>query len=518
MLDRVHSHGLDGEPGSCPPDVQKAERVSSVDDSKRSDLTAQSSERDQDGVSLEDGVPVVRLTGPDDPLSPINMSKSRRWLMVIIMTSCSFCITSCSSMVAFTYPGVQAEFGISHEVATLGLSLFVLGMGLFPLLVGPLSEWYGRSPCYVIGFGLFTIFQFLVAFSNNAAALLLGRFFAGCCGSAFLSVVGGSVADLFAPNEVSAPMGFYTAGPFLGPVVGPIISGFINQHLDWRWTWYVLIIWAGVEFVLLMVFVPETFLPVLLKRKAKRLRKEGRTDVRAPLELDTRSVARVIGISCVKPFQILALEPMALFLCTWTAVLLGILYMSFTAWSIVYHAYGFSTQIVGLTYIPLGLGILIGALSHPIWNRHYIRKAKQLGKRPPPEEHLRKGLYGVVLCPIALFWFAFTTYTSVHWIVSLIATIPFGIGVMWSFAAVFTFLVDAYRPVAASAMAANSAMRSTFAAVFPLFTSQMFETLGTQYALMLCALLCVALVPFPFYFCKNGHKLRKGSKFANKEA
>ncbi|BGP12511.1 hypothetical protein JCM10213v2_000428 [Rhodosporidiobolus nylandii] len=66
-------------------------------------------------------------------------------------------------------------------------------------------------------------------------------------------------------------------------------------------------------------------------------------------------------------------------------------------------------------------------------------------------------------------------------------------------------------------MAANSAMRSTFAAVFPLFTTQMFSTLGTQYALMLCALLCTALVPFPFLFFKHGHKFRRGSKFANKE-
>lgn len=79
-----------------------------------------------------------------------------------------------------------------------------------------------------------------------------------------------------------------------------------------------------------------------------------------------------------------------------------------------------STQIVGLTYIPLGLGVIIGGLCHPIWARYYRRKTEQLGRRPPPEEHLRKGLYGVILCPLSLFWFAFTTYHHVHWIVSLV--------------------------------------------------------------------------------------------------
>ncbi|GAA5842972.1 hypothetical protein JCM11251_007299, partial [Rhodosporidiobolus azoricus] len=148
---------------------------------------------------------------------------------------------------------------------------------------------------------------------------------------------------------------------------------------------------------------------------------------------------------------------------------------------------------------------------------YYRRKAQELGRRPPPEEHLRKGLYGVVITPVSLMIFAFTTYSYIHWIVSLIFSAFFGFGVMLSFACVFTYMVDAYRPVAASAMAANSAMRSSFAAAFPLFTSQMFSRLGTQYALMLCAFLCLAIVPFPFLFFKRGHKYRKGSRFANKE-
>ncbi|GAA5997332.1 MFS transporter [Rhodotorula paludigena] len=519
--DKLAARGREGEPGPALQDVEKRAGAEEGGDLSASSPPLQEKpqevERDEDGVAVEDGVPLIRLRGQDDPLSPLNRSTRQRWTIVCVVTSASFCITCCSSMVAFTYPGVEAEFHVSQEVATLALSLFVLGMGLFPLLVGPLSEWYGRSPVYFIGFALYIIFNFLVAFSNNIGALLVGRFLAGAAGSAFLSVAGGTVADLFRPHEVGAPMGFYTAGPFLGPVAGPIISGFINEHLDWRYTWYILIAWAGAEYVALLVFVPETYLPAVLKARAKKLRKAGRTDVRAPIEIDDRSIPRVLLTSCYRPFQILALEPMALVLCTWTAILLGILYMFFSAYGIVYRQYGFSTQIVGLTYIPLGLGVIIGGLCHPIWARYYRRKTEQLGRRPPPEEHLRKGLYGVILCPLSLFWFAFTTYHHVHWIVSLIATVPFGIGMLWSFQAVFLYLVDAFRPVAASAMAANSAMRSSFAAAFPLFTTQMFNTLGTQYALMLTAFLCLAMVPFPFLFFKVGHKYRRGSKFANSE-
>lgn len=156
--------------------------------------------------------------------------------------------------------------------------------------------------------------------------------------------------------------GVAPASPFLGPEFGPIIAGFVNQHINWRWTWWILVIWAAFEFVALFLFVPETFVPRLLVLKARKLRKAGRTDVKAPLELDPRSIPKVILISCRRPFgelvsnfplnnfwhslrwvpkpELLFTEPMAAVLCTWTALLLGILYMFFSAFSIVYSVYG----------------------------------------------------------------------------------------------------------------------------------------------------------------------------------
>lgn len=98
------------------------------------------------------------------------------------------------------------------------------------------------------------------------------------------------------------PRSFYTASPFIGPACGPVISGLINQHLYWRWTWRVILFWAGFEMVILYLFVPETYLPALLVSKAKKLRKTGRSDVKAPLELSTRSVPRTILTNCGRPF------------------------------------------------------------------------------------------------------------------------------------------------------------------------------------------------------------------------
>jgi MFS family permease len=80
------------------------------------------------------------------------------------------------------------------------------------------------------------------------------RFLAGFSGAAFLSVAGGSITDMWIKEEVSWPMVIFTLGPFLGPTIGPVVGGFINQHVSWRWTFYVILIWAGTQVLLCEVF------------------------------------------------------------------------------------------------------------------------------------------------------------------------------------------------------------------------------------------------------------------------
>jgi hypothetical protein len=101
------------------------------------------------------------------------------------------------------------------------------------------------------------------------------------------------------------------------------------------------------------------------------------------------------------------------------------------------------------------------------------------------------------LSPISLIWIAFTSYTHVHWVGAIIASVPFGTGIILSFTAVFTYLVVAYRQYAASAMAGNSFLRSSFAAGFPLFAVPMFHRLTPTGAMGLLGGLLVLMTPLP---------------------
>jgi hypothetical protein len=151
-----------------------------------------------------------------DPFSPRRMSTLRKWFIVVLLASTSLLVTCTSSLYTSTYGQIMPEFGSSREVATLGLSLYVMGLGVGPMALGPLSEFYGRRPVYIWSLLLFVIWLIPEAVATNMATMLVGRFFNGVAGSGYLSVAGGSVGDMFDRSKLSAPMMLYTASPFIG--------------------------------------------------------------------------------------------------------------------------------------------------------------------------------------------------------------------------------------------------------------------------------------------------------------
>ncbi|PIG69611.1 hypothetical protein AARAC_002748 [Aspergillus arachidicola] len=413
-----------------------------------------------------------------DPDNPRNMSSLKRWLIVLIVSNGSLCVTCTSSIYTFTYGQIMPEFGCSRIVATLGVSFFVWGLAIGPLFFSPLSELYGRRYIYITSLASFLIWLIPCAVARNIQTMIIVRFLNAVSGSAFLSVAGGTVSDLFPRDQLAFPMMVYTASPFIGPELGPLFGGFINQFTTWRWTFYMLLIWAGALLAAMTLFVPETFHPVLLERKAARIRAETGDDRwHSAQGRQQQALTSLIFQSVKRPLAMLALEPMCLNLSIFSAILLGIIYLFFGAFQLVFtDVYGMNLWQRGCCFLGMLVGMPLATATDPVWQRIYKRlefKAKASGSpEHQPEWRLPPAIVGAPATTIGLFMFSWTIYPSVHWIVPIIGSGIFSFGTLLVYSGIFTFLVDTYPKFAASAMAANSFARCILGGVFPLFGVQ----------------------------------------------
>ncbi|KAJ3488936.1 hypothetical protein NLI96_g2480 [Meripilus lineatus] len=451
--------------------------------------------------------------GPED--DPKNLPVWRKWLTVAILNAGAMNATGASSMAASAEVGISQEFHVSLEVATLGVSMFVLGTGLGPFLMGSVAEVTGQRRIYLMSFLLAWAFAWPVAFSHSLAVHLIFRFLGGLCGSAFLSIAGGTVSDMFTDDTVATPMATYTISTFVGPNMVPVFSGFVVERAGWRWLYYTLIIWNFVQFIALFA-VPETYEPIILKWKAQHLRKSTGDDrFYAPLERESTGILHRVWIGCWHILELILYDRMILLLDLWLALILGIVYLAFQSYPIIFiTGHNFSVELLGLTFIGVNIGFAIAMFTQVFWNKARLRAMVKHNNNPPPEVWLVMGQYGAVLVPIGLYIMAFTTYQNVHWIGPIIGSVPFGIGVCYVYTSTFTYLVTAFRPMAAAAMSGSAILRSCFAAGFPMFANSMYDRLGTVGATALLAGLTTVMAPLPFIFQKYGACLRAKSGFA----
>ncbi|EDO16366.1 hypothetical protein Kpol_1051p15 [Vanderwaltozyma polyspora DSM 70294] len=454
---------------------------------------------------------------PDPEDIARRLSIVRKYYISILITITSMVITIISSCWSLISPQIMEHFHISHEVSVLGISFYIFGLGVGPLILSPLSELYGRRLTFIFSLALSIIWQCLTTWSKTIEGVMFGRFLSGFFGSSFLSVAGGSISDIFEKKDIGIPMAIFTTSPMLGPSIGPIIGGALHKD-SYKWTFIVLLIASGVCLVLITLTVPETYKPMLLIRKAKRLRQEtGDDKYYAPLEItrkETKLTSAII-LSARRPFGLLVRDPMMAVLTFYTGLVLAIVYLFFVAFPYIFETvFKFTVMEVACAYIGMLSGILLVSPTALIIQKRYAKKVENNNGVSTPEMRFEALFYGAFLTPIGLMIFAWTCYPQVHWIGPVIGSGIFGSGVFFVFTGVFSYTVDAYRKYAASAMACNSFVRSTMSAVFPLFGLQMYKGMGINWAGFFIAMLATIMVPVPFLFTKYGPTLRSKSPYA----
>ncbi|KAG6872077.1 hypothetical protein C0995_013295 [Termitomyces sp. Mi166 len=456
--------------------------------------------------------------------NPKEWDKSRKWLTAsrFITLSASFlCLTTAigSSIITAGLKGAAVELHASQEVINLSVSCYVLGMGLAPLFLAPLSEVLGRRPIYCVSTFLFFLFTLPSALAKNSATLVIGRQLAGLAASAPLANVGGTLSDIWNVEERGFPMAIFSGTIYLGPCLGPVFGSWIVQRAGWRWTYWILFILVGVVFLSTLI-IPETYAPALLKKKAARLRKEtGDDSYNTRAEMDRRSFSSTLKIAATRPWIMMVTEPIHEDLLTMSSPDLSFVYSLLYLLFFVYprafgQVRGWSLGLTGTSFISIMIGILLALAALPYQEVLYRRYTKD---GHYPEARLFPMLFGCGLLPISLFIFAFTSGNSaIHWMVICISGALFGISMILIYVAANSYIIDSYSTYAASAMAAKTLMRSVIGATIPLWVDQMYKSLGFQWSGLLLALVSCAIIPIPYVFYVYGERVRTRSRMANK--
>ncbi|KAL2832753.1 major facilitator superfamily domain-containing protein [Aspergillus pseudoustus] len=452
----------------------------------------------------------------DDPENPKNWPKWKKWYVTMVVAFTCFVVAFASSVITADIEGPMEDLGVGREVSLVVVTVFVVGFGVGPMAFAPLSEMYGRRPVYAITLLLAVIFVIPCAVAQNIGTLIVCRTIDGIAFSAPMTLVGGTLADMWKNEERGVPMAAFSASPFLGPAIGPLAGGYLADATGWRWLYWLTLILAFVAWVLITFTVPETSAPQILKKRAKKLRKtENDPRYVTETELDARPFGERMRVFLLRPFQLLFLEPIVLFIALYMSVLYGLLYMFFVAYPIIYQGgKGWSAGSTGLMFIPLAIGVLMSAACSPFVNKHYLSLYKKYGGKPPAEARLIPMMLSCWLIPIGLFIFAWTSYPQLHWFGPAIGGWPVGFGFIFLYNSANNYLVDTYQHQAASALAAKTFLRSMWGASTVLFTEQMYDRLGDQWASSLLAFIALACCAIPFVFYFKGASIRRFSRFA----
>lgn len=153
---------------------------------------------------------------PIDARNPMQFSMARKAVITFMTAIATFVISLSSSAYSGSIQGIIDEFQIAREVGTLGLSLFVFGFAVGPLLWAPLSETMGRQVPFFISFLALSLFLAGCACAQNIQTLLVLRFLAGAFGSSPLTNAGGVISDMFVSRQRGLALLLFASTPYLG--------------------------------------------------------------------------------------------------------------------------------------------------------------------------------------------------------------------------------------------------------------------------------------------------------------
>ncbi|KAF7195316.1 putative transporter C36.02c [Pseudocercospora fuligena] len=352
----------------------------------------------------------------NDKDNPRSFSTPYKALITLQLGFFALTASIASSIIAPAEPVISQYIGVSEEVTVLVVALYILGFAFGPMMWAPISEVYGRKWSILPAVFILGLFSIGTATSTNAASVFITRFFGGLFGSAPVSNVSAALGDMYEPRARGIAVTFYAVmvvgGPCLGPVVGAALTA--NPHLGWRWTEYIAAIFAFFMVALTFFTLPELYSPVLLKRKARRMRNDTGDDrFWHPHESEKMKPSNILTKYFSRPIRMLVTEPMVTCIAAYASFVYGILYMTLEVFPIVFRdERGYSTVVSTLPFLALFVGVLCAVGINLANQSFYAKAVAENNGNAAPEARLPPMFIGGFLFTIGLFWLVYRRVQS----------------------------------------------------------------------------------------------------------
>lgn len=176
-----------------------------------------------------------------------------------------------------------------------------------------------------------------VAVGKDVQTIFICRFFGGFFGASPLTLTGAVFVDMFSNRQRGLAILLFVITVFCGPLLAPFIGGFIEMsYLGWRWTEYLVCIMGFTGLVLSLIFLEETYPPMILVNKAANLRRRTKNwGIHAKQEEIEVDFHELVEKNLSRPLRMLISEPIVLALSIYMAFVYGLLYLFLSFYPIV---------------------------------------------------------------------------------------------------------------------------------------------------------------------------------------
>ncbi|KAK3377377.1 major facilitator superfamily domain-containing protein [Lasiosphaeria ovina] len=462
---------------------------------------------------------LVRTSGDDDPIDPRNWPLLGRSKNIAILSLLIFAQAWAGAAESMANAAASREYGVSKVTESLSTAMYLFGIGTGALVAGPVSETAGRNPTYLVSTFCYLWFVLGAALATTSfGARIACRFGVGLFASATLSINGSSVRDQFRPVKRSFVFPVIAWANVAAPVIAPIVGGWIvdNPRLGWRWTEWVTLIISAVAFLVALLFLPETYLPLILDWKATHLRRITGDCRYKSQHAEGPSFAASIKTHLLQPARFFSSEPVVAVLGGYLVLLYVLLFTFLSGFDYIFKdTYGLSTGQTGSCFGAIAAGATAFTVLAPwLYSWARMRTEHVRGASLEPEFRLWPGIVAAPLLPVALFWLGWGNYASISIWCGLAACFVFGAILIAIYVSSYEYIVDSYGNHSAIALSSITMLRYLVAGALVMATRPLYGALGVHWTMTLLGCVAVLLAPAPFIFWKVGPRLRAKSPYA----